>query len=349
MAEILGLRITHQPTLGREPIRPGSLLNTLRDPGLPEKYRTPDGWPERMRQEWGSDDGRAFAREHRDAVVSEIRKARQALDAFKPDFLVVWGDDQYENFREDLVPAFTVLAYDSVEAQPWQHDGKPIQNAWGEGPETTLRVRGHPGGARALASGLLEAEFDVAYAYRPLHEPLGHAFVNSLLYLDWDRRGLDVPVVPVAVNCYGRRLIALKGYMDSLANPVQESDFDPPSPSPRRCFDLGAATARILARSPWRVALVASSSWSHAFLTAKNYYLYPDTPADRTLYSALCAGDYAAWRSWTLADVEASGQQEMLNWFCLVGAMAELGRRPLDPVFIESNIMNSNKVIAIFD
>ena len=36
---------------------------------------------------------------------------------------------------------------------------------------------------------------------------------------------------------------------------------------------MGAATARILAESPYRVALLASSGWSHAFLTAKNNYL----------------------------------------------------------------------------
>ena len=36
----------------------------------------------------------------------------------------------------------------------------------------------------------------------------------------------------------------------------------------------------------------------------------------------------------------------MLNWFCLIGAMAELGRRPDFATYIESSVMNSNKVIA---
>ena len=34
------------------------------------------------------------------------------------------------------------------------------------------------------------------------------------------------------------------------------------------------------------VALIASSSWSHAFLTPKNHLLYPDVEADRALYRA---------------------------------------------------------------
>lgn len=328
-------------------------MDTLKDPGLPEQYRTPEGWPEVMRQEWGDDQGHAHGHQHREAIMAEIREARHVLDEFHPDFVVVWGDDQYENFQEDVVPAFTVLAYDSIDVQPFHTKSnagavRTSQNPWNEGPDTTFHIQGHPQGAKYLATGLLENDFDVAYAYKPLHKPLGHAFMNSVLYLDWDRKGFDVPVVPFAVNCYGRRLIPLKGWIDSLSNPVPESQFDPPSPSPRRCFDLGAATARVLAASPWRVALIASSSWSHAFLTPKHYYLYPDTEADKTLYAALEKGDYSVWRKWTLADIEDSGQEEMLNWFCLVGAMSELNRRPDHLAFLPSNIMNSNKVVAIF-
>lgn len=347
MAEILGLGITHYPGLVPLSARPISLTRLLKDPGLPEALRTPRGWPESMRREWGDDEGAAFAERHRQAVVAEIRKARAVLNEFRPDFIVVWGDDQYENFREDVVPGFCVLAYDEMELKPWDKPGIP-PNVWKEPAGTVFRVRGHRKGAKHLASRLIEQDFDVAYAYRPLHQTLGHAFGNSVLYLDWDRRGFDVPVVPFSVNCYGRRLIPLKGYMEQLANPVAERDLDPPSPSPARCFDLGAACVRALADSPWRVALIASSSWSHAFLTRKHHYLYPDIPADRALYEALLAGDFAAWRAATLAQVEDAGQQELLNWFCLVGAMAELGRKPDHAVFIETCIMNSNKVIATF-
>ena len=83
---------------------------------------------------------------------------------------------------------------------------------------------------------------------------------------------------------------------------------------PRRLFDLGAATARVLAESPYRVALLASSGWSHAFLTAKNHFLWPDTPADRRMYEALRDCDWQTWRGYSGAAVEDSGQQEILNW-----------------------------------
>jgi len=269
MGEILGLGITHYPALVARTAAPVSLRRLLADPGLPPRYRTPDGWPEIMRREWGDDDGATFAESHRQTIIGEIRKLRGALDAFRPDFLLVWGDDQHENFQADIIPSFCVLAYDGVDVQPWSAAGAP-PNFWGEEVQTTFHIRGHKEAAKYLASQLIQQDFDLAYAYRPLHVPLGHAFINTVMFLDWDRRGFDFPLLPFAVNCYGRRIIATKGYMESLANPISPADYDPPSPSPARCFDLGAACARVLRKSPWRVALVASSSWSHAFMTRKH-------------------------------------------------------------------------------
>ncbi len=324
------------------------LRRVLQDPGLPPAYRSPEHWPAPMRQEYGADGGRRAAAVHRAALVTQLRKARQLLDTFAPDVVLIWGDDQYENFREDIIPAFCVLAYPSFTVKPWEQAAFVKANVWGEGKETTFVFRGHPPVAKALTQALLETGFDVAYAYQPLHHPLGHAFLNTLLFLDYDRQGFPYPIIPFQVNCYGRRVIAQQGGMGSLAHPVADADLDPPSPMPWRCFDLGAACARILAASPWRVALIASSSWSHAFLTAKHYYLYPDIDADRALYAALCQGDYTVWRQRSLAAIEESGQQEILNWMCLLGAMAALERRPTETTLIESYIFNSNKCFAFF-
>ena len=347
MAEILGLGITHYPSFLPRIARPSSLLRLLQDPGLPERLRSPQAWPATMRDEWSDDGGAAFSERHRRDVVAAIRKARDALDTFQPDFIVIWGDDQYENFQEDVIPGFCLLAYDKVEFRPWEESSER-GNAWDEPSDTVFRVNGHRQGAKYLARHLIERDFDVAYSYKPLHTPMGHAFANSVLFLDWDRKGFDFPIVPFTVNCFGRRIIATHGYMESLKAPIPESEFDPPSPSPARCFDLGAACARVLSESPWRVALIASSSWSHAFLTRKNTFLYPDSDADRILYDALLAGDYRVWRDTRLASVEESGQHELLNWFCLAGAMSELNRRPTYAKLFETCIMNSNKVVATF-
>ena len=113
-------------------------------------------------------------------------------------------------------------------------------------------------------------------------------------------------------------------------------------------MEAGAAVARAMRESPWRTALIASSSWSHAFLTDKNYQLYPDIEADRRLYEALRARRLRHLAGPPLAGIEASGQQEMLNWYMLAGAMEALGRKPDECDFIETWIFNSNKCFAVF-
>jgi hypothetical protein len=348
MGEILGLGVTHYPPLSGADGNMAAILRlVLADPGLDPRYRHPQNWPEPMRREYGDDGGTTSAAKHRAVLVNHFRKARRLLDDFRPDLVVIWGDDQYENFTQDIIPPFCILAYDDIECRHRQRDG--AANIWGEGPDTVFRVKGHRAAGKHLARGLLEQGVDMSYAYAPLHYPgLAHAFLNTLLYLDYDRAGFPYPVLAFQVNCYGRRVIAQRGFRSDLAHPLAEEDLDPPSPTPKRCMEVGAATARVMRDSPWRVALIASSSWSHAFLTDKNHQLYPDVPADRRLYEALRIGDYATWRDTPLAAIEEAGQQEMLNWYLLAGAMEALGRKPDECAFVETWAFNSNKCFAAF-
>ena len=76
--------------------------------------------------------------------------------------------------------------------------------------------------------------------------------------------------------------------------------------------------------------------------------MYPDVESDKRYFEALRSGDWETWRNTTLPEVEDRGHHELLNWFCLTGAMAELNRKPNDAVFLESWISNSNKVFAVF-
>ncbi|PYO18542.1 MAG: extradiol ring-cleavage dioxygenase [Candidatus Rokuibacteriota bacterium] len=350
MGEILGLGLTHYPPLvGRDENMAGILRTILRDPGLPERYRDPANWPPPMRREYGDDGGTASAAAHRATLVRHFRHARKLLDDFRPEVVVIWGDDQYENFTEDIIPPFCILAYDRMQARHRTRDVE-TPNVWGEGADTVFRVAGHREAGKYLAARLLEDGVDTAYSYRPLHHAgLAHAFLNTIMFLDYDRVGFPYPVVAFQVNCYGRRVIAQRGYRSNLSQPIAEADLDPPSPSPKRCMQVGAATARAMRASPWRTALIASSSWSHAFLTDKHYQLYPDIEADRRLYEALRVGDYETWRTTPLESIEASGQQEMLNWYMLVGAMEELGRKPGACDFVETWSFNSNKCFAVFE
>lgn len=347
MAEILGLGLTHSPSF----IRPdedgeSSLKRTLRTNNrIPAEMKNPLNWPEPMRVEFGEDEGYASAVRLRERMVAGFRELRKELDAFNPDFVVIWGDDQYENFKEDIIPPFCVLAYDEFNCQPFENgNGSVRRNVWDEGADTVFKFKGHKHGARALVSGMIDRGVDMSYAYQPLHEPgLGHAILNTILYLDYDRTGFDYPVVPMLVNCYGSRVIRNQGGSEE-----RSPDPDPPGPSPKRCMQIGAAAAQALQESPYRVALIASSSWSHAFLTEKNWWLYPDIESDRARFEEMKAGEYQAWAGVSTAQIEDAGQQELLNWACLVGAVDELGYKAEIVDWYETYIFNSTKCLAVF-
>jgi hypothetical protein len=347
VGEILGLGITHQPTLAAKQYRPFALWRALDDPLLPQRFRDGTAWPDRLREQWGSDRGLASCEQHRQAIIEQFAIVRRALDDFQPDVVLIWGDDQYENFKDDVIPAFCVMAVDKFVFPVPRYGGEP--NIWDDPAERTMEVKGHRAAGKFLASALLRSGFDVAYAYKVLHDDLAIAFSRSVLYLDWERRGFPYALLPISVNCYGSHVTVDHGLPAPMPSAsLSEEALDPPAPSPSRCFELGAATARAFRDGPYRVALVASSSWSHAFLTEKTYKMLPDLDSDRAMFESLKAGTFESWTARSLEDIEASGQHEMLNWYCLAGAMSELGRRPQHAVLLESSVANSNKVMAIY-
>ena len=140
MAEILALGLTHYPPLwGPDERMSWIFRRMLTNPKLPETLKQPDGWPEPARAQWGNDQGTAEAGRHREALVGWFSKTRAALDAFKPDFVLMWGDDQYENFKEDVVPPYCLFAYERFKF------ATPPGNVWGE-TDKTWDLAGPSGG-----------------------------------------------------------------------------------------------------------------------------------------------------------------------------------------------------------
>ena len=304
-----------------------------------------------MRADWSDDGGTAAAAEHRADLVADLAHVRAALDEFEPDLVVVWGDDQYENFREEVVPPFCVLAYGDIEVRPFElmnERGSP--NAWGLPDDLTITLHGDVRESRSLANALIADGFDMSYSYQKregAHFP--HAILNTQLFLDYPNAGREMtyPIVPITVNCYGQHAIARRGGLARFAEIEQES-LDPSGPTPKRCFQLGAGVARAYRDSGKKVALVASSSWSHAFLHDKGWHLRPDTAADQVLYDALLKGDFDAWMQVTAKEIVDAGQHEMLNWFCLLGAVQELGLELSWSTFVSTDVFNSNKCFAVY-
>src|SRR5947199_7045355 len=113
MAYIVGLGCTHRPVmLRRDEDWTVMMQASLDDPDMPAEMKDPARWPAQLREELGDDFGAAAAGRARLVFRRHFAEARRALDEFKPDVVVMFGDDQYENFKEDIVPPFAVLAYE---------------------------------------------------------------------------------------------------------------------------------------------------------------------------------------------------------------------------------------------
>ena len=337
MGEILGVGCSHGPGLTGplERLTDIYLRHNLASDLTPVHMKDPANWPAHMREEWSDDEGMATAQRYRDTLVEGYRSAREAIDAFKPDFVVIFGDDQYEAFHEDILPPFCVFAMD--EDIPSTRGGPPIS------------IKGHLDAGNHLAGELIRSGFDVGSSWKLPHgSEYGHAFTTTVRYLDMDNVGFPYPVVPISVNCYGNYMRIPGPGQERAVGRLQENMpvTPPPSPPPWRCYDLGQEVGRIISESPWRAVVIGSSSWSHASLTPKNYFLWPDVDTDRKRMAELGEGRQDDWRDLTAEELIDAGQHEMLNWICLAGAMN--GRKADILAYAEAYIFNSSKCVALF-
>ncbi len=250
MAEILGMGLSHYPGVGVPPEFQKNMLRGYVNGGRirEELYLDKSQWPQRMLAEWGSDEGLSAGMAHHARLVEGYRRLRKQLDAFAPDLVLIFGDDQYENFKNDCIPPYCVYILDEVVCTPFARRGsgggglyQTDRNAWDLPPETEVRLHGHPDAASALACFLLEQEMDVAYAYATRQERgLAHSFMNTILFLDYDRGGFPYPIIPFHVNCYGNQIVwaarsqgegALLSARPHLPAPGAASSLGGPSPA----------------------------------------------------------------------------------------------------------------------
>jgi hypothetical protein len=353
MGDILGIGTTHYPALTRTDEGLSSVWQyIINAPRIDPKWKDRGNWPQGMLDEVGNDMGLSAARRYRERMWTNFRKQRQMIDEFAPDFIVIIADDQYENFKEDIIPPFCVYGLDrDFEQEVWAHGFNAGQdNFWGEPQDLKVTFHGHREGAKYLTSGLINRGVAMPYAYRMLHSStLAHGFNYTVLYLDLDRRGFLHPIVPFHVNCYGSEVISSRGFAAHLFEEPKQSGLpDPPGPNPALCHEVGAKLAETLGASPYRCVIMASSSWSHSFLSTNTGYVIPDFQSDRMMLNALTNGDYELWRRRTIQEVEAAGHHELLNWHVLAGAMATLERKPVISDYVETFIFQSDKCFAVF-
>ncbi|MCI0778453.1 MAG: hypothetical protein J4N32_00400 [Chloroflexi bacterium] len=176
------------------------------------------------------------------AAFAELAKR---LDEAKPDVLIVFGDDQSEQFDFNNFPPFAIFTGDEYEGyRTLARQGivPGTSREWApKTKESWVTVKGHPELAKELLLGLSRRDFDVSFMMDlPNKEHgMGHAFMRPLHYI---RPAFDVPVVPVFVNCYYG-----------------------PQPTAMRCYQFGRAIREVIEASPLdaRVAVLGSGGLWH--------------------------------------------------------------------------------------
>src|SRR4051812_20619240 len=179
MAEILGVGMTHYPGMMTLGSFAGLFRRTLAHAAVSSERKDPASWPSAMRLE--VERGQDAEDEHRARHVAAFRELRAAIDRFQPNFVLIWGDDQYENFREAVLPPFCTYIFDELENRPFECFGDGVANLWNAPSDTGLSLKGHRQAATELVTGLLDEGFDMAYSYKPSQSSgLGHAHVNTV-------------------------------------------------------------------------------------------------------------------------------------------------------------------------
>ena len=241
-------------------------------------------------------------RQRDEACQKAIKTLGDTLREVNPDVVVVFGDDQHEQFQDDNMPTFAI--YHGKSLPVVTHTARNPA-AWKSAEErgwaaTAPEYEAGQALADHLIRSLVNAEFDIARCNKLRPEiGVGHAF--SFLY----RRvlpGGTLPMVPVMVNTY----------------------YPPNQPTPKRCYAFGQAVRQAVESwdSDRRVAIMASGGLSHVVI---------DEEIDQMTIDGLRSKrPETLWR--LPRERLWGGTSEILNWVALAGAVESMELKYLDYV-----------------
>jgi 2,3-dihydroxyphenylpropionate 1,2-dioxygenase len=151
---------------------------------------------------------------------------KDQLDEAKPDLIIAFVNDHFENYFRQAMPTFSIGSGD-VNYGPPEHYLKWLQM------ERTM-VPGNSNYAQELLQETLDQGFDLG---RSETLDFGH---NLMIPMHFLRPQCDIPVVPIFIDV-----------------------FTPPLALTKRVYDLGRCIRRVIERRPEKVALLASGGLSH--------------------------------------------------------------------------------------
>src|SRR5438309_6479181 len=223
-------------------------------------------------------------------VMEAIRQMGARLAARSPDALIVVADDHLNAFSFNAVPALCVRIGTTV-SRMVQEDAEAFDKVLEDMP---LTYPLHEALANQILEQGLPSGFDLALSWEA---PLDHAFLSPVTTL-FGIRPIP-PLVPIWVNC-----------------------FVAPQPTARRCFALGQHIARVVAKSPWNVGIIATGGLSHFPELSVPRIGETDTVFDQKLIHWMERGEHEPLQELSADELHKSGGHEFLNWMVLMGAVS---------------------------
>ncbi len=229
-----------------------------------------------------------------DRIENGFAVLRDQLARYRPDALVMIGDDQGDLFAPQAMPAFCVFRGDDI----WGSTAIRYLHEPEEG--SIVRLRGHPRLADDILKGLMKRGFDPMFMTDVKDAGRARRGMSHMVTYPAPKLmpALDVPVVPILIN-----------------------EYYPPLPTGERCWALGRALADILADRPERIALYASGGLSHDPGGPRAGWI--DEPLDRWILERLAHGDDRALAGLFAIDSDTlrGGTGEVRAWIAVAAAM----------------------------
>jgi len=222
-----------------------------------------------------------------------IEELKKQLAEARADVAVVIGDDQWEMFKDEGIPAFALFHGDQLFDEQQRDMTKVAKGVaaaqWAAHADSRQWHKIDGRLSEHITATLVEHDFDPHWFKEQREDrTLGHAFTFPRYRLDLDP---ESPIVPLFINCY----------------------FPPNNPSAERCFRFGQAVRAAI--ESWdadvRVAVITSGGLSHFVV---------NEALDHQILNGLKAGD---WESFGRIERKQmrSGTAECLNWVAAAGIL----------------------------
>lgn len=220
----------------------------------------------------------------REEIFSVFRQVGKAIDAARPEALVIFSDDHLHNFFLNNLPAICIGA---AEQYP-----TPVEH-WLKADKRVLKGDANLGAY--LLKNALESGFDPAFS---MELTLDHGVLTPL---ELGRVARELPIVPILFNC-----------------------VQPPMPAMRRCYQFGEWLGNALRAygALERVAVLATGGISHDLATPRMGMV--NEQFDRGLLRLLEAADAEGAVKFATDHVHEAGNgaEEIRMWLAAMGCAA---------------------------